>query len=137
MIIYNNKINIIRYLFLKFFIFVLFIFHFLCILTFFIKNIQLNNFHFSFLFLQYGDWGLGIGDWGLGIGYWAQSPIPNPPSPSPHPQYFLYFFYHIKISFYKNFRKLYLKNIYLYIYKNVSRRFNDRRNRKFDRRKLF
>jgi len=25
------------------------------------------------------------GDWGLGIGDWAQSPIPNPQSPIPNP----------------------------------------------------
>ena len=33
------------------------------------------------LFVEHGDWGLGIGDWGLGIGDWAQSPIPIPQSP--------------------------------------------------------
>jgi len=37
------------------------------------------------IYLNNGDWGLGIGDWGwgLGIGDWAQSPIPNPQSPIP------------------------------------------------------
>ena len=28
------------------------------------------------IFLNNGDWGLGIGDWGLGIGPNPQSPIP-------------------------------------------------------------
>ena len=31
------------------------------------------------VFINFGDWGLGIGDWGLG-------PIPNPQSPIPNPQ---------------------------------------------------
>jgi len=30
-----------------------------------------------FIFIVFGDWGLGIGDWGLG-------PIPNPQSPIPN-----------------------------------------------------
>ena len=46
-------------------------------------------FIFVLLFIELGDWGLGIGDWGLGIGGlgigdWGLGIGPNPQSPIPN-----------------------------------------------------
>jgi len=48
-----------------------------------IKFILFYLFNFLFIYLIFGDWGLGIGDWGLGIGVLAQSPKPKTPNPKP------------------------------------------------------
>ena len=49
-------------------------------------ELKLKNSKLFLVFLNHGDWGLGIGDWGWGIGDWGLGPIPNPQSPIPNPQ---------------------------------------------------
>ena len=50
----------------------------------FIKYNKKLFYFYIFIFLNNGDWGLGIGDWGLGV--WGWGPIPNPQIPIPLPQ---------------------------------------------------